>query len=80
MFGYIIVAVGIGILIGLAIARLIPEAPATTTTVAPSAMPSAIGVDISGRSAPEMDARYQRMVGDVLRQPASDSGFRTLPP
>jgi hypothetical protein len=71
----IALAIGIGILFGLAIAAVRnrkQSKPDVTRGI------SVIGCDMSGRGPAEMDPRYVRMVTDVLQQPDSGSGFRTL--
>jgi hypothetical protein len=75
----IVLSVIIGVLFGLAIAAVLNRAAATKAPPSSGGI-SVIGCDMSGRGAAEMDPRYGQMVADVLKQPATESGFRNLLP
>jgi hypothetical protein len=78
MIGYIILAVGVGAIIGLAIAAYLDRATAKAPPANVTPGICVLGVDMSGSGAVEIDPRYARMVKSVLEQPARGNGFRTL--
>lgn len=79
LFAGLIIGASVTIL-GLHISkRLRPMRGAEATTYAGNQF-SAIGMDLTGRGGPETDPRYNRMVAEVLKEPASESGFRMLLP
>jgi hypothetical protein len=79
MIAWIVLAIGIGIPFGLSIAAVLDRAAAKAPPSNSGGI-SVIGCDMSGRGPAEIDPRYLRMVTDVLQQPDSGNGFRTLLP
>jgi hypothetical protein len=79
MIAWVILSIIIGAIIGMAILATVNRA---TAKASPSNRGGicCIGCDMSGRGVAEIDPRYVRMVTDVLKQPATESGFRTLLP
>jgi hypothetical protein len=79
MIAWIVLSIGIGALIGMAILATINRATAPKTPPSSGGI-SVIGCDMSGRGPAEINPRYGQMVADVLKQPATESGFRNLLP
>ena len=78
MIAWIILFIAVGTIIGLAIAaafyRVQAKAPPSSGGI------SVIGCDMSGRGPAEINPHYSQMVAAVLKQPATESGFRNLLP
>jgi hypothetical protein len=76
---WVVLAIGIGLLFGLAIGVMLRRATAKAPPTNGVGI-SCIGCDMSGNGYAEINPQYARMVSEVLKQPATESGFRTLLP